>query len=158
MCQRAGRVLEQLYEEFGNQRFEIVGIYVAEDLPSRGMELIRRYTSEHGVRFPVVLGERITAVNYLGISPARPQYHVPTFFFVGPEGAIVEERDPDLMSNQSWFGALEANLETSIRRLMPPPPPAAKKAGAKKAGAKRAAATGGAGQGAAKKPAAKAAP
>ncbi len=101
------------------------------------MEPIRQYIKEHEVTFPVVLGDGTVAINYLGISPARPQFHVPTFFFVGSDGQIVEERDPDHAGNEEWFANLETNLEATIRRLLPPEPPASNKG--KKAPARSAA-------------------
>ncbi len=142
-------MLQKLYDEYGNKRLEVVGIFIQED--ARAMDLIKNYTKEHHVTFPVVLGDRTVAINYLGLSPSRPNYHVPVFYFVSPDGQILEERDPDRLGNQEWFGSMEANLESTIRRLMPPEPArkggkraskpdgAAKKPAGKKTAAKSAA-------------------
>lgn len=113
----------------------MIGVFVSDD--PRGADLVRKYQTEHEVTFPIVLADRMVLVNYLGLGPSRPQYHVPVFFFIAPDGEILEERDPDRFGNEIWFGSLEANIEATARRLMPPEP-AAKKAGkgsaAKKSG------------------------
>ncbi len=102
----------------GNQNRNLVVIGISHD--ARGMQAIRQYTEEHGVTFPVVFGDLMVAVNYLGISPQRPQFHVPVFFFVGPDGQILEERNPDHVADRDWYANLEQNLEATVRRLLPP--------------------------------------
>jgi len=117
-------VLEKLYSENG-RTLAVIGIsadYV------RGMEPIRKYVQEHGVTFPVALGEELVLMNYLGITRERPQYHVPVFFFVGPDGQILEERNPDQALDREWFNDLEQNLEAAVKRLLAQVKPARKAA------------------------------
>ena len=116
--------MQKLYSENG-RTLAVIGISM--DL-MRGMESIRQYVQEHNVTFPVAQGDMLVAMNYLGITPQRPQFHVPVFFFVGPDGQILEERNPDRMADRDWFASLEQNLEATVRRLLPSKSPGAKTA------------------------------
>lgn len=133
-CQRAGQILQKLYLENAD-RMEIVGI----SHDAMGMAAIRKYKEEHNLSYPVVLGDLSVAVNYLGISPQRPNFHVPVFFFIGPDGQIVEERNPDRYQDKDWFLNAEVNLEATVLRLLPPRPKPAGKS-AKRGGARKPAA------------------
>lgn len=115
-------MLQKLYAENG-RTLAVIGISM--DFV-RGMDSIREYIRDHAVTFPVVQGDMLVAMNYLGITPQRPQFHVPVFFFVGPDGQILEERNADHLGNKEWFANLEENLEASVRRLLPPDKPASK--------------------------------
>ena len=114
--------MQKLYSENQSRNFVVIGI----SHDARGMQAIRQYTEEHGVTFPVVFADSSVAVNYLGISPQRPQFHVPVFFFIGPDGQVLEERNPDHIADRDWYVNLEQNLESTVRRLLPPEKPAAK--------------------------------
>ena len=113
-CQRAGRALQKLYSE--NQKRNLMVIGISHD--ARGIEAIREYIQQHGLTYPVVLGDLIVAVNYLGITPRRPQFHVPVFFFVGPDGQLLEERGSGRTADRDWFADMERNLEATVRRLL----------------------------------------
>ena len=119
-CQRAGRTLQKLYSE--NQKRNLMIIGISHD--RRGMQAIRQYIRQHGLSYPVVLGDRIVAVNYLG----KLQFHVPVFFFVGPDGQLLEERNPDRIADRDWFANMERNLEATVRRLLAAQQAAAKDA------------------------------
>ena len=133
-CQSAGRVLQKLYGE--NQKRNLP----KSNLPKRnlmvigishdrqGIPAIRRYIQQHGVSYPVVLGDFMVAVNYLGITRRKPQFHVPVFFFVGPDGQLLEERNRDRIADRDWFADMERNLEATVRRLLAAQQAAAKDA------------------------------
>lgn len=123
-CQRAGRVLQKLYAE--NEKRNLMVIGISHD--ARGMQAIREYISQHGLTYPIVLGDMTVAVNYLGVTPHKPRFHVPVFFFIGPDGRLLEERNPDRIADRDWFAKMEQNLEATVRRLL-----AAEKTGAKQA-------------------------
>ena len=112
-CQRAGRTLQKLYSE--NQK-DLLIIGISHD--ARGMTAIRGYIRQHGLTYPVVLGDLTVAVNYLGITPRRPRFHVPVFFFVGPDGKLLEERMSGRAADRDWFAEMERNLEATVRRLL----------------------------------------
>jgi peroxiredoxin len=116
-CQRAGKVLQKLYEEYDG-RLMVIGVTL------EGPAAIRNYTQQHGVTFPVVTGNHVLLVNYLGLTPQRPNYYVPVFFFIGPDGKIIEERNSIRPQDREWFAGMEENLETSIRALVPAKPAA----------------------------------
>ena len=114
-CQRAGRTLQKLYSE--NQKSNLpksnlMVIGISHD--RRGMEAIRQYIREHSLSYPVVLGDRTVAVNYLG----KLLFHVPAFFFVGPDGQLLEERQSGRAADRDWFAEMEQNLEATVRRLL----------------------------------------
>ena len=113
-CQRAGRTLQKLFSE--NQKRNLMIIGISHD--AGGMQAIRKYVQQHGLTYPVVLGDLTVAVNYLGITPRRPQFHVPVFFFVGPDGQLLEERNSERTSDRNWFAEMEQNLEATVRRLL----------------------------------------
>ncbi len=122
-CQKAGKLLQKLYEEFAGRDFMVIGI----SHDPRGLPAIREYRKEHGLTYPIVFGDMVVAMNYLGINPLRPNFHVPVFFFISPTGEILEERNPEHLLDKDWFANTEQNLEATVRRLMPPPAkPAAK--------------------------------
>ena len=118
-CQRAARVLQKLYGENQKRNLpksNLLVIGISHD--RQGMPAIRQYIQQHGVSYPVVLGDLMVAVNYLGITPRKPQFHVPVFFFVGPDGELLEERNPDRIADRDWFANMERNLEATVRRLL----------------------------------------
>ena len=123
-CQSAGRVLQKLYGENQKRNLpksnlpksNLMVIGISHD--RQGMPAIRRYIQQHGVSYPVVLGDLMVAVNYLGITPRQPQFHVPIFFFVDADGQLLEERNPDRIADRDWFADMERNLEATVRRLL----------------------------------------
>ncbi len=116
-CQSAGRVLQKLYREDQKRNLpKLMVIGISHD--RRGMPAIRQYIQQHGLSYPVVLGDLMVAVNYLGITPRKPQFHVPVFFFVGPDGQLLEERNSNRIADRDWFANMERNLEATVRRLL----------------------------------------
>ncbi len=123
-CQSAGRVLQKLYGENQKRNLpksnlpksNLMVIGISHD--RQGMPAIRQYIQQHGLTYPVVLGDLTVAVNYLGITPRRPQFHVPVFFFVGPDGQLLEERKSGRAADRNWFAEMEQNLEATVRRLL----------------------------------------
>lgn len=116
-CQSAGRVLQKLYRENQKRNLpKLMVIGISHD--RRGMPAIRQYIQQHGLSYPVVLGDLMVAVNYLGITPRKPQFHVPVFFFVGPDGQLLEERNSNRIADRDWFANMERNLEATVRRLL----------------------------------------
>jgi peroxiredoxin len=113
-CQRAGRTLQKLYSE--NHQRDLMVIGISHD--RRGMQAIRKYVQQHGLTYPVVLGDLTVAVNYLGSTRRRPRFHVPVFFFVGPDGQLLEERKSGRTADRNWFAEMEQNLEATVRRLL----------------------------------------
>ena len=113
-CQRAGRTLQKLFSE--NHKRDLMVIGISHD--RRGMQAIRKYVQQHDLTYPVVLGDLTVAVSYLGITPRRPQFHVPVFFFVGPDGQLLEERKSGRTADRDWFANMEQNLEATVRRLL----------------------------------------
>lgn len=134
-CQVAAKVLEKFYKEHPNR---LAVISISHD--AGGMDAIRQYTKEHGLTYPVVLGDRKVAQDYLGVSPQRPSFQVPVFFFIGPSGQILEERSAERISDQAWYADPEKSLEASIKKMLPagkpaagkPPAPVKKRPAAKK--------------------------
>ncbi len=112
-CQRAGRTLQKLFSE--NQK-DLLIIGISHD--ARGMTAIREYIQQHGLTYPVVLGDLTVAVNYLGITPRRPSFDVPVFFFVGPDGQLLGERKSGRAADRDWFAEMDQNLEATVRRLL----------------------------------------
>lgn len=110
-------MLDKLYKA-NEKRLAVVGI----SHDPRGIQAIREYLRDHEVSFPIVLGDLAVAMNYVG----HMRFHVPHFFFVGPDGQILEERNPTSQSDLSWFANTEQNLESAILRLLPPEKPAGK--------------------------------
>ena len=126
-CQSAGRVLQKLYSENQKRNLpKLMVIGISHD--RRGMPAIRQYIQQHGLSYPVVLGDLMVAVNYLGITPRKPQFHVPVFFFVGPDGQLLEERNSNRIADRDWFANMERNLEATVRRLLAAQQAAAKDA------------------------------
>ena len=116
-CQSAGRVLQKLYSENQKRNLPMLMVIgISHD--RRGMPAIRQYIQQHGLSYPVVLGDLMVAVNYLGITPRKPQFHVPVFFFVGPDGQLLEERNSNRIADRDWFANMERNLEATVRRLL----------------------------------------
>jgi len=114
-CQKASKVLQKYYAE-NQDRLKVVGITIERNAPAA----IKRFYQEHEVTYPIVIGDHAVAVNYLGITPAKPNFSVPVFFFIAPDGRIVEERNGQNVADQAWFDKLEENLEASMERFLPP--------------------------------------
>lgn len=129
-CQVAATVLQKLYTEFPDR---LVVISISHD--SAGMSAVRQYVKDHGITYPVVLGDLKVAVDYLGITPQKSQFSVPVFFFIGKGGEVIEERNNDRRPDKDWFANMEQNLELSVRKMLPAAKPS-KPAGKRPAGKK----------------------
>jgi peroxiredoxin len=116
-CRAAGEVLEKMYAE---NRGRLMVISISD--PSTAIPAMRQYVQEHRITYPVLLGDMKAYVDYLGVSPQKPSVSVPVFFFIGPSGEILEERNLERASDKDWFANMEQNLEASIKKMLPVKP------------------------------------
>jgi peroxiredoxin len=116
-CRVAGEVLQKMYAE---NRDRLMVISISD--PSTAIPAMRQYVQEHRITYPVLLGDMKAYVDYLGVSPQKPSVSVPVFFFIGPSGEILEERNLERASDKDWFANMEQNLEASIKKMLPVKP------------------------------------
>jgi peroxiredoxin len=135
-CQVAGKVLQKLYEENSKQ---LMVISISTDfMPGLGLPALspalRQYAQREGATYPILMGNWEVVGRYLGVNPARPNFHVPVFFFISPSGDIILERNSEHAVDKDWYGAgvpggdqsMERNLEADVKKILPPEKPAAK--------------------------------
>lgn len=116
-CRAAGTVLQRMYTE---NRDRLMVISISD--PSTAAATVRQYVQEHGITYPVLIGDLKAYVDYLGVSPQKPSVPVPVFFFVGRTGEILEERSLERAADKDWFANMEQNLEASIKKMLPVKP------------------------------------
>lgn len=115
-CQETGRTLQKLYEAKAARGLQVIGI----SHDAKGMPAIRGYIEQFKLTYPVVLGDLDVAVNYIGLTPAKPSFSVPVFFFIDRQGRVVEERLWDNRNDREWFAKLPGSLEATVQRLLGP--------------------------------------
>ena len=116
-CRVAAEVLQKMYAENWD-RLMVISI----SDPSTAIPAMRQYVQEHRITYPVLLGDIKAYVDYLGVSPQKPRVSVPVFFFIGPSGEILEERNLERASDGDWFASMEQSLEASIKKMLPVKP------------------------------------
>lgn len=148
-CQAASKALEKIQLEYPEQLL-VLGVSTG----GQGVVALTDYKKAFGVTYPVLQADTKILMDYMGINPMQPNYHIPWFFLIDPSGRIVREvsadrasdvafytnPDPKAKPEESGDAWLMKNVEAMVQQAIP------KKA--VKAGIKRPAA-------AAKKPASK---
>ncbi len=119
-CQAAGKVLEKMQREYPEQ-LQVLAISTG----PQGVVGVSDYRRDFGVTYPVLQGNMNTAsgmkvlMDWLGISPMNPNFHVPVFFLISPSGEILQERNPEHESDKDFYVNADKNLETMIREAIP---------------------------------------
>ena len=111
-CQRTNPLLEKLYRKHKERGLVVLG--VSHD---RGKARdVEPYVKKYGLTYPIVLGDISVAVNYLRVSPQRPNFSIPYLVLVDRQGNIagrfVEGRDKETHDMQ--------RLEERITPLLEP--------------------------------------
>jgi len=115
-CQECGEMLQKIYDAKAARGLEVIGISHDQE----GFPAIREYQFQHRLTYPVVLGDLMVAVQYVGATPDKPSFEVPVFIFIDRQGRIVEERRPENPGDREWFAQLPASLEALIESLLGP--------------------------------------
>jgi peroxiredoxin len=124
-CQAATKMLGRLQAEFSD-KLQVLAISGG----GQGVVALTDFKREFGVTYPVLQGSFKVLIDYLGITPVNPNYHVPVFFLIGPGGEILQERNPEHEADKDFYANTEQNLEAMVRQAIPADKGAAK--GAKK--------------------------
>ena len=83
-CQRTNPLLEKLYRKYKDRGFVVLGIS-----HDRGKAKdVEPYIKKYGLTYPIVLGDISIAVNYLRVSPQRPNFSIPYLVLVDRKGNI----------------------------------------------------------------------
>jgi cytochrome c biogenesis protein CcmG/thiol:disulfide interchange protein DsbE len=80
-CQYEVPHLKELYESYGGQGFEIVGIA----LDNGGAEVVEPFVRENNITYPIVIGNREVAMAFGGLTG------IPTAFMIDRSGNIVRK-------------------------------------------------------------------
>ena len=84
-CQRTNPLLEKLYRKYKDRGFVVLGIS-----HDRGKAKdVEPYIKKYGLTYPIVLGDFSIAINYLKVSPQRPNFSIPYLVLVDRKGNIV---------------------------------------------------------------------
>jgi peroxiredoxin len=113
-CQLEAPFLEHLYGEYQNKGMVVVGI----SHDAGGAEAVKRFASEFGITYPLLIGDLEVAVRYIGITPQHSTFAVPRYFLIDGKGTIVREFLPE---GQSPEGAV-TKMEQAIKDLLAPRP------------------------------------
>jgi len=127
-CQAAAKVLEKMQAEYPDQ-LQVLGV----STPGFGVVALSDYKREFGVTYPLLQGSWKFLMDYLGVSPARPQYQIPWFFVISPTGEILQEKNPDSPLDKSFYNNpdpaanvadagdawLQKSVESMIRQTLP---------------------------------------
>ena len=83
-CQRTNPLLEKLYRKYKDRGFVVLGIS-----HDRGKAKdVEPYIKKYGLTYPIVLGDFSIAINYLKVSPQRPNFSIPYLVLVDRKGNI----------------------------------------------------------------------
>ena len=84
-CQRTNPLLEKLYRKYRDRGFVVLGIS-----HDRGKAKdVEHYIKKYGLTYPIVLGDFSIEINYLKVSPQRPNFNIPYLVLVDRKGNIV---------------------------------------------------------------------
>ena len=84
-CQRTNPLLEKLYRKYKDRGFVVLGIS-----HDRGKAKdVEPYIKKYGLTYPIVLGDFSIAINYVKVSPQRPNFSIPYLVLVDRKGNIV---------------------------------------------------------------------
>ena len=109
-CQKAAPEIERIYQQYKEKGLTVLGI----SHDREGATAIGPFVKKYDLTYPVVIGDLSIAVNYIGIKPSSPSFHIPYIVLVDRKGFIVgqyeegkdkEATDPKL-------------LEALIKRLL----------------------------------------
>ncbi len=127
-CQAAGRALEKMQQEYPEQ-LQVLGISTG----GQGVIALTDYKRTFGVNYPILQGNLKVLMDYLGISQAQPNYHIPWFFVVDPSGQIIREISADRPADAGFYvnpdtkakpeesgdAWLTKNVEAMVREVIP---------------------------------------
>ncbi len=84
-CQRTNPLLEKLYRKYKDRGFVVLGIS-----HDRGKAKdVEPYIKKYGLTYPILLGDFSIAMNYVKVSPQRPNFSIPYLVLVDRKGNIV---------------------------------------------------------------------
>lgn len=86
-CQQEAPLLEHLYGEYQNQGVVIVGI----SHDAGGALAVKKFASDFGITYPLLLGDIEVAVRYIGVTPLYYSFTIPRSYLIDRQGTIVRE-------------------------------------------------------------------
>jgi peroxiredoxin len=110
-CQQEAPLLERLYREYQNKGVVIVGI----SHDAGGAQAVKKFASDFGITFPLLLGDIEVAVRYIGVTPQHPSFAIPHYFLIDRQGTIVGEFPADDTKSPDEE---VANLERAIKDVL----------------------------------------
>lgn len=116
ICRREAGLLQDLHERYKGKGVVFLGI----SHERGGAQAIQEYAEKFGITFALLVGDLESGVRYLGLSPQRPAYNTPHFFFIDREGRIV--REIDRARDPKFFREEKQALENAIEELLAVPP------------------------------------
>ena len=90
-CQQEAPLLERLYREYQNKGVVIVGI----SHDAGGAQAVKKFASDFGITYPLLLGDIEVAVRYIGVTPLYYSFTIPRSYLIDRQGTIVQEFLPD---------------------------------------------------------------
>ncbi len=109
-CQRASQVVQKLYQEFGPQGFQPVGVAIND----MAKMLIPEYAKNFRLTFPIGFSQRDPVYNYLE-HPPMFQLYMPTVAFLDRKFQIRAQHSG---TDQEFYKDEERNMRSQILALL----------------------------------------
>ncbi len=106
-CQKSSPELEKLYKQYKEKGLVVVGI-------SHDREkalVVTPYVKKYGLTHPVLIGDLSIAVNYIGITPEKPQFSIPYLILIDREGNIAGQFEHGRHREASNIQLLEERIK-----------------------------------------------
>jgi peroxiredoxin len=116
-CRLEAPLLEHLYSEYQKKGVVVVGI----SHDQGGVEAVKKFASEFGITYPLLMGDLEVAVRYVGITPLNPSFTIPRYFLIDRKGTIVRQILPGDAKSAS---EAVAQLEQALKDTLAPSPSA----------------------------------
>lgn len=108
-CKDTARIIEKLYQEFGGQGFQPLGVCIND----MAKMLTADFNREQGVTYPVGYGLRDAAYGYLQ-HPTMLQLYMPAIVMIDRKGTIIGQYP----GGDPIFGANLQQREANLRKLI----------------------------------------
>jgi peroxiredoxin len=110
-CQQEAPLLERVYREYQSKGLVITGI----SHDAGGRQAVKKFASDFGITYQLLLGDIEVAVRYIGITPQHSSFTIPHYFLIDRQGTIVGEFPAD--DGKSPDDEV-ANLEQAIKNVL----------------------------------------
>lgn len=114
-CQQTTPKLQNLFEQYKDQGFTVVGISHDKD----GATVIGPFVKKYGLTYPLLIGDLSVAISYIGITPQNPSFRIPYVFLIDRKGNIVGAYEEGTHKEATDIPFLEGKVKKLLAEPLP---------------------------------------